>query len=437
MRKSLLTVQVSGGHARFGMLETIRQFAAARLDAAGTAVEVRDGHARYFADAARAQRAIWDGPRQPEALEWVETEFANLRTAFRWSTSRGDLVTAASIAVLSAMLAFPLQRYEPAEWAEEILPDATAADLHQLPRLYSTAGLCALTGRPREGVEYAETAIALEADSRYEPSELGWGPLWAATAHAYAGDRQRFVDICAELATGTGVAHVTGMCGLTTMYPAVGRADEAMAIAEETVGLARRYGNPFWVACALYVYARAFVVSEPTRALTALREGLAFSREHRVRYYESRFARDAARLEAIHGQSETALELFDTAIDSFHHAGDEASLATTFVSLAVFFDRIGRHESAAMMYGASAHVTTTAVGHGDLVSRLRNELGDARFDGCTTAGAAMEAAEAVRYARQQIELARFERADRGSSRGRVLRSVPTGEWIVEGSATWL
>ena len=121
------------------------------------------------------QRVIWDGPRQPEALEWVETEFANLRTGFRWATSRGDLVTAASIAVLSAMLAFPLQRYEPAEWAEEILADATAADLHQLPRLYSTAGLCALTGRAREGVEYAETAIALEADFALRAIRVGLG----------------------------------------------------------------------------------------------------------------------------------------------------------------------------------------------------------------------------------------------------------------------
>ena len=65
-------------------------------------------------------------------------------------------------------------------------------------------------------------------------------------------------------------------------------------------------------------------------------------------------------------------------------------------------------------------------GHGSLSAACGNELGDARFDGCTTAGAAMEAAEAVRYARQQIELARFERADRRSSRGGVLRSAPTG-----------
>ena len=107
--------------------------------------------------------------------------------------------------------------------------------------------------------------------------------------------------------------------------------------------------------------------------------------------------------------------LFDTAIDSFHRAGDEASLATTFVSLAVFFDRIGRHEAAATVYGASTQVTTTASGQDALVNRLRDELGDARFGGCTAAGAAMETAEAVRYARQQIDLARFESADRAGT----------------------
>ena len=107
--------------------------------------------------------------------------------------------------------------------------------------------------------------------------------------------------------------------------------------------------------------------------------------------------------------------LFDTAIDSFHRAGDEASLATTFVSLAVFFDRIGRHETAATMYGASTQVTTTAVGQGP--SSIA----------CGTSSATLGSAAAsrpappwsrrrpLRYARHQIDLARFESADRAGT----------------------
>ena len=46
VRKSLVTVEQLGGHARYGMLETIRQFAEEQLAATDTHREVRDRHAR-------------------------------------------------------------------------------------------------------------------------------------------------------------------------------------------------------------------------------------------------------------------------------------------------------------------------------------------------------------------------------------------------------
>ena len=58
VRKSLVTVERAGGHARYGMLETIRQFAEDQLAATGTITEVRDRHARYFAD--RGRRPLRD-----------------------------------------------------------------------------------------------------------------------------------------------------------------------------------------------------------------------------------------------------------------------------------------------------------------------------------------------------------------------------------------
>jgi tetratricopeptide (TPR) repeat protein len=279
--------------------------------------------------------------------------------------------------------------------------------------LYSAAGLCALTGRVEAGVDYAEIAVALESDPRYDPFEFGWSSLWAATAHAYAGHRDRFVEICAGLAAQRGFAHVTGLCGLVTMLPAIGRADEAMAIAEEAVAEARAHGNPFWICCALYGYGRAFAETDPTRALTALREGLFFAREHRIQYYEARISRNAAHLEASYGDLEHALALFETAIDSFHRAGDHATLATSLAYLAVLFERIERPEVAATIYGTSTHDASNSkvVNRPGAVGRLQATLGDIVFDQCVAVGAAMERADAVRYARDQIQATRREIAD--------------------------
>ena len=63
VRKSLVTVERVDRHTRYGMLETIRQFAEEQLAATGTiSDEVRDRHARYFAEQAVAHWDLWEGP---------------------------------------------------------------------------------------------------------------------------------------------------------------------------------------------------------------------------------------------------------------------------------------------------------------------------------------------------------------------------------------
>ena len=114
------------------------------------------------------------------ALDWVDVEFANLRAGFRWATDQRDLACAALIAAHTTMLAFALQRFDPVGWAEEILDAATAIDLALLPRLYTASSLCTFTGRLEAGVGYAQTAVALEADPRYDPFETGWSSLLEA-----------------------------------------------------------------------------------------------------------------------------------------------------------------------------------------------------------------------------------------------------------------
>lgn len=417
VRKSLVTIERADGRTRFGLLETIRQFGEDRLTTAGTLAEVRDRHASYFAGRTMGYWADWDGPRQRAALDWVDAEFANLRTAFRWATDQRDLSTATIIAAHAAIMNWPLQRFEPVAWAEEILDPATEADLAQLPRLYVAASLCLYGGRPDLGVEYAQMAASLEADGRHDSFDDGWSGMLEALAHLFGGRIERRVEISSELATRDGFARVVGLCGLTWALPAVGRASEAAAIAAETVAAARSYGNPFWIGWALGGFGRAFAETEPLRALEALREGLDYAHENRLPFWEANLAQDAARLEAVHGELDQALGLFTKGIDSFHRAGNVVFLAATLASLAVFFDRFERPEIAATIYGSSTRqASISLVPHlPEVVSHLRAVLGDAMFDDCVAAGAAQELAEAVRYAHRQIQLA-----------GRELGGDPSG-----------
>jgi hypothetical protein len=303
VRKSLVTAEQVSGHTRYGLSETIRQFAQEQLAATGTISDIRDRHARYFAGLAVAHWGVWDGPGQRVALDWVDVEFANLRAGFRWAADQDDLATAAAIAVHTAMLAQPLERYEPAGWAEEILEGATTANLAQLPRIYTAASFCMYTGRPETAVRYAQAAVALEADPGFDGFDPAWARYGEGLAHLFAGRLGRFMEICADLAAQPGPGHVLGQIGLLHALTMAGRPEEATAIAEDTLFAARARANPSWIALALYGSGLAFAQADPARALRVLRDGLAYTQEHRPPFLQGSLAPVAAGLEALHGTS--------------------------------------------------------------------------------------------------------------------------------------
>lgn len=210
VRKSLVTVDQIRGHARYGLLETIRQFAKDRLSENDDIGAVRDCHARYFADQVITHWGMWDGPGYDVAVDWVDVELANLRTGFRWAADRHDIDTAAAIAAHAAMLADSLQRYEPALWAEELLPAAIAADLRSLPRLYIAAKLSMVTRPVDEVIPYAQAAVTLEMDPRYESFGTGWGRMQEGMVLAYADQPLRMREIFDALATEPGLAGLVG-----------------------------------------------------------------------------------------------------------------------------------------------------------------------------------------------------------------------------------
>jgi predicted ATPase/transcriptional regulator with XRE-family HTH domain len=84
------------GELRFGMLETIREYARERLVASGREAEVAEGHARYFLAYVEWLRpAIYGtkqetGPNQEEAMAILEAEHDNLRAALAWALAAGE-----------------------------------------------------------------------------------------------------------------------------------------------------------------------------------------------------------------------------------------------------------------------------------------------------------------------------------------------------------
>ena len=406
-RKSLVNATRWQGKTRFTMLETIRQFANERLAENSAIDELRDRHATHFSARALQWLKTWEGTDQRAAIDWTEVEFANLRVGFQWSSQRADVGTATTIAALAAMMSRALQNYEPVEWVEAMLDDAVAADVAQLPRLYTAACLCQYVGRPHDAIGYARRALQLEADPRYESFQSGWSAFWESTAHLYTGDSERCLAGMSALASAEGLEKVMGLAGLMFVLPAVGRANEVLPIAERALDAARANGNPMWIGFALAGYGRAFTSVDPDRALMALRQGLDYSARHRLPFIGALIARDAASLEAAHGDPLRALELFETTIVSFRDAGDHNNLVSTLAYLAVALAGVGRLEAAATLHGhTSAHASlSTVVGADSTAELLRRQFDGSAFDRATAIGRSMDLKDAVRYARDQIDVA--------------------------------
>jgi DNA-binding CsgD family transcriptional regulator len=89
--KSLVVTRWStDGAVRYGMLESIRQYAREKLEESGEAAEVRDRHATFFLELAEEAEPKLAGPGQREWVERLEGEHDNLREALSWVLEQGE-----------------------------------------------------------------------------------------------------------------------------------------------------------------------------------------------------------------------------------------------------------------------------------------------------------------------------------------------------------
>jgi predicted ATPase/class 3 adenylate cyclase len=415
VRKSLLLADRSSGHARFSMLETIRQFAEEQLVASGSATEARTAHARYFAWREADILALWDSPRQREAYDWFTIELANLRTAFRWAADQGDLDAAAAIATYAAFLGVMVENREPIAWAEELIEPARLADHPRLAFLYVTATQCCQVGRTDDGVRYADAAQLLIASGRYEEVPFG-GEAVLAPAYDLIGQPERAVEWCrAQLARGRDTHTLTRAC-LVTSLTLTGSHDEARAAATGLIDTAEATHNPATLSLALYAHdflyvhhAAAFRDADPVAALDALRRGLVIAQDSGNRFTESLLAVSLCRLEAVYGDPLAALDHITLAIRTFHDSGNTASVRGAVSILAAVFDRLGRYEPAATMAGfAVIPFTAMLAEFNTLIAHLRDVLGDQTYESLAHKGQTMTTAEMATYAYDQIDQARAE-----------------------------
>ena len=88
--KSLVVADDTGDGMRYGLLETVRQYAQEKLGESGEADEVRTRHRDYYMATAAELESRYKSADEL-LLVWAQTEIDNLRAAFMWSRENSDL----------------------------------------------------------------------------------------------------------------------------------------------------------------------------------------------------------------------------------------------------------------------------------------------------------------------------------------------------------
>lgn len=370
--KSVVHVDRVGGRVRYRLLDTLRDYGAARLAESGDAERYRRAHASHYLGLAEALGPRVRGSSEGEALAEIDAAIDDLRVAHAWFVATGEVDGALRVPVALRDYIFPRLRDEMVTWTERALQLAGA---HQHP-VYPAALATAARGMTRRGEldrarRYAETALA-----QSEPDTLT--ALWAVhvlwTASLYGGrldDAVALADRHAELAEQIGDEYYRAEAGrgqvLAHLYR--GDAETAAAHAAELRKTAEASGNHTMRAWALYSHGEALLDTDPAAAAPLFEQAIDAARRIGNRMAEGAALVSLASLSSRRGDPDRALELFRDAIVHWRRLGDDTHQHTTLRNLVELLVRIApvfptHHvdEAAAVLYGAVTAASTPSFG---------------------------------------------------------------------------
>ena len=243
--KSLVVADDTDRGVRYRLLETIRQYAQERLEAAGNPRTARAAHANYFATLAESNRAALRGHDQFLFAQHMADETDNFRAAIDFSVDTGDVGLALRLVAPLAVRG-PSIGYAAMAWAEAAIeiPQATYHSL--FPEVASWATWSATARR--------DLPLAREYAAKIDPAEAELGRQIAAAERGpavlafFTGDYERACVCCeksAVLARRDGDAYELAMALilLAAAHNALGNDEPALETCEEAVQVARDAGT--------------------------------------------------------------------------------------------------------------------------------------------------------------------------------------------------
>ena len=181
---------------RLALLETVREFAAERLD---DARELRFRHAEHYVALAEEARSHARGPREKEWIERLTVELDNLRAVLAFSLEIRDAALGLRLAeALEPLWIRGMHQREALRWLEPLLGLEPQGDQAVRAGAFVLAGRSAIeAGEPQRARPWLETGLALARESGDE-RRTAWALHGLGHALAEAGDSVRAQSLLQE-----------------------------------------------------------------------------------------------------------------------------------------------------------------------------------------------------------------------------------------------
>ena len=430
-----------GGHGRYRLLETIRQYGADRLEEAGEEGAARDAHRDWYLRHAEAVDPELRSGGERTWLPELDADFENFRAALAWSEQRGDLQ---AVARLSAALWWYLHLRGLMGEAHEQLSRALA--IEGVPPAVRAKLLNGAAMVAYDRGEYLEaTALAEEALALSEQAGDAWGAAFAQSSLGFIAYFQGEYDRAeALLRRGLALARASGdhvnvartLNNLGVLALARGEPDAVRALFEESLTHWRQVGSDGPTALALLFLGRAaHERGEQARAAALLDESVAVARRAGYARAAGPALYLSGRVAMAQRQPGRATALFQESLTIRREQGDRRGIAECFDGLATAAAARRQPEVAARLVGAAeglreaigvALTPFAAAAHTQLVDGLERRLGEG-FAGIRAEGQAMPLDEAVRFALGGRPEPEGRRAGLGGRRPPGPTAVPESE----------
>jgi predicted ATPase len=369
-------VRVIGGPAetRFRLLQTVREYGAARLIENGAMDDARDRHAKYFAElAARAEPEL-TGPDQALWFARLDADHANLLAALDYLTANRDGQVLLQFTV--RLTRFWYVRGHIAEARERL-------------------------ERALEAADDVDAALRRRALTAASSMALIQGDYAAAT-------RLGEMSLAAARETGEERLVANGLSNLGAIVLAAGDQARAGELLESAVALGRQVGDSRILAMALNNLAdHALTVGDYQRAEPLFDESLNLLREHGD---TANVARSLFNLGAVAlrlGRIDDAEARLNESIVDSRGAGDKEDMCWAMLGLAsVSAARADGERSAILLGAASALLRSMGADfkpferalHDDTAQQVRELIGEQSYEEARARGAALSLESALEIA---------------------------------------